>query len=98
MEAESASHEREVAEVKTMLKWALTAETGSHIETMVKRARVNPNVQISHEQLDANPFLFQVINGTLDLRTGTLHPSNRANLITKQSPVVYDPDAVCPLW
>jgi putative DNA primase/helicase len=90
------THEQETAEVKTILKWALTAESGSHIETMVRRARVNPRVQVSHEQLDADRMLFQVINGTIDLRTGQLRPSRRSDLITKQSPVVYDPVAICP--
>jgi putative DNA primase/helicase len=65
---------------------------------MVRRARVNPKVQVRHDQLDADPMLFQVANGTIDLRTGERRTPRRRDLITKRSPIVYDPDAICPLW
>jgi len=31
----------------------------------------NPQVRISHDALDTDPMLLQVINGTIDLRTGS---------------------------
>jgi putative DNA primase/helicase len=37
-----------------------------------------------------------VQNGTIDLRLGTLHPHNPADLLTKISPVKYDATATCP--
>ena len=39
-----------------------------------------------------------VLNGTLDLRTGELRPHRREDLITKLAPVVYDHEARCPLF
>jgi putative DNA primase/helicase len=87
-----------LAQAKAILNWAHTSENGSHIDLMVKRARVNPKVQIRHDQLDADPMLFHVINGTIDLRTGELRSPQRSDLITKRSPVVYDADAICPRW
>jgi len=77
---------------------ALKSESGTHIDLAVRRARSNPQVRISHDALDTDPMLLQVINGTIDLRTGELRASRRSDLITKRAPVVYDPDAICPLW
>jgi putative DNA primase/helicase len=53
---------------------------------------------IDHEALDADPWLLNVKNGTLDLRTGTLGPHRRDALITKTAPVAYDVSATAPTW
>jgi putative DNA primase/helicase len=89
---------KELKQAQAVLSWAHTSENGAHIDLMVKRARVNPIVQIRHDQLDADPMLFHVANGTVDLRTGKLRTPRRSDLITKHSPVAYDADAVCPTW
>jgi putative DNA primase/helicase len=47
---------------------------------------------------DRDPFLLNVSNGTLDLRTGELRPHNPADRLTKLARVVYDPDATAPTW
>jgi putative DNA primase/helicase len=65
---------------------------------MVDLARDEPGTPISHTDLDADPWLFNVLNGTLDLRTGELQPHDRGDLITKLAPVTFDPDAECPQW
>src|SRR5262249_51948077 len=49
-------------------------------------------------QLDVDPWVLNVLNGTLDLRTGQLRPHAREGLLTKLAPVAYDPEAQCPLW
>ena len=48
--------------------------------------------------LDADPWLFNVENGTVDLRTGRLLKHDPENLITKLAPVEFDPRADCPTW
>ena len=50
------------------------------------------------DALDTDPWLLNVENGTLDLRTGQLHRHRPDDLITKVAPVHYDPEAVCPTW
>ena len=50
------------------------------------------------EELDANPYLFNCKNGTLDLQTGDFHKHRPADMITKLAAVTYDPDATCPRW
>lgn len=57
-------------------------------------------VAVSPDRLDQDPWLFNVANGTLDLRTGTLQKPDRSDWITKQSPIPYLPRDECetPLW
>lgn len=53
---------------------------------------------VSAEELDADPYLFNAANGTIDLRTGALRPHARADLLTMISPIPFDPEAACPRW
>lgn len=49
-------------------------------------------------ELDADPMLFNVRNGTLDLRTGQLLPHDPNRLITRLAGVTYDPGAMSTRW
>jgi putative DNA primase/helicase len=42
--------------------------------------------------------LLNCVNGTIDLRTGTLRPHRQEDLITKQVPVAFDADAHSEEW
>jgi putative DNA primase/helicase len=53
---------------------------------------------IDAEQLDRDPLLLTVENGTLDLRSGALNEHSRGDFITRRLGVTYDPDARCPRW
>jgi putative DNA primase/helicase len=79
-------------------KWAVRSETSGGIAAMVRLARGAPGLLVEHEQLDADPHLLNVRNGTIDLRTGTLRPHDPADLLTIQCPVDYEPTATAPLW
>ncbi len=48
------------------------------------------------DRRDRCEFLFNVANGTIDLRTGILRPHDRSDFISKISPVRFDPGATCP--
>ncbi|HEX2988973.1 MAG TPA: phage/plasmid primase, P4 family [Chloroflexota bacterium] len=87
-------HDRKEA----LLKWALRSEGRDRIEAMVALARSSQEMAVTPAQLDANPWLLNVMNGTLDLRTGHTRPPNREDLITKLAPVQYNRDANLPLW
>lgn len=65
---------------------------------MLNRAASEPGIPVTPEQLDADPWLLNVQNGTVNLRTGTLQPHDRRDLITAMAPVEYDPHGKCPLW
>jgi putative DNA primase/helicase len=48
--------------------------------------------------LDRDPWLLNVENGTIDLRTGELLPHRQEDKITKIANVRYDQNADCPQW
>jgi putative DNA primase/helicase len=82
------------AVLRHTLKWEDARAIGRCLELM----RSEPDVPVLPGDLDADPWLLNVLNGTIDLRTGQLRPHRRDDLITKLAPVIYDPDARCPLW
>jgi putative DNA primase/helicase len=85
-------------ERKAIWGWAIRSEASGSIAAMVRLARGIPGVLVEHEELDADPYLLNVRNGTIDLRTGQLRPHDPADLITVQCPVSYNPNATAPLW
>lgn len=83
---------------KKLFNAAVRAESASGIAAMIRLARAIRGVIIDHEDLDADPYLLNVRNGTVDLRTGRLRTHDPADLLTLQCPVDFDPDATAPLW
>jgi putative DNA primase/helicase len=79
-------------------KWATRSETSGAVASMVRLARGIDGVIVEHEYLDAAPFLLNVLNGTIDLRTGRLLDHDPEHLLTMQAPVIYAPDADASLW
>lgn len=74
------------------------SESMSRLNAMVEAARTEAAVEVQPDQLDADPYLLNVSNGTLDLRTGALHEHDAEQLLTKLVPVAYDLAAECPRW
>ncbi len=81
-----------------LLAHALKSESAKGIDDAAKCAKLLDGVRITRKQLDADPELLNVANGTLDLRTFELRPQNPADLITKLIDIPYDPAATCSLW
>jgi P4 family phage/plasmid primase-like protien len=81
-----------------LVKHALHSEAASRIKSMVELAQSEPGIPVAIDQLDADPWLLNCANGTIDLRTGKLLPHDRNNLCTKQVLVNFDPQAECPTW
>uniref|UniRef100_UPI00404B44E6 DNA primase family protein n=1 Tax=Cephaloticoccus sp. TaxID=1985742 RepID=UPI00404B44E6 len=75
------------------IKAALAFESAAHLKAAVDLAKSDRHLVSPVETLDTDPWKLNVLNGTIDLRTGKLHPHDRADLITKLAPVLYDPDA-----
>ena len=67
------------------------------LTSLVQLARKKVRI-ISATELDLDPWLLNVENGTLDLRTGELRPHAREDLISKLIRLRYDRDAQCPLF
>jgi len=74
------------------------SETSAQISGTATLAQTNPDLALSPDQLDSDPWLLNCENGTIDLRTGKLLPHSREHLITKIIPIHYDPRAKCRMW
>lgn len=77
---------------------ALRSESEGKRRAMIASAKSETGIPIRPDDFDRDPWLLNVQNGTLDLRTGELRPHRREDLITKLAPVKYDPEAECPVW
>jgi putative DNA primase/helicase len=75
-----------------------TSNSAPGVRNMVTLARSEPGVAIEPAELNTHPWFLNVLNGTLDLRTGKLQPHNQDDHLTQLAPVVFDPAATCPLW
>lgn len=81
-----------------LLEHARRSEGLYRLEAMVKLARSEPEVVASVHDFDTDDWLFNVQNGTINLRMGELTPHNPHQLITKLADVDYDPNASSKLW
>jgi putative DNA primase/helicase len=76
----------------------LRSESEPRLKAALKLAESEASVVVSASELDREPWLLNVTNGTLDLRTGELRAHDPADLLTKLSPVTFEGDARSPLW
>ena len=83
---------------KELASYALVCESEARRRAMVSSSKALEGIPIQPEELDQEPWLLNVTNGTLDLNTGELREHRREDLITKLAPVNYDPKATCPIW
>lgn len=85
-------------DAESLVKWAIKSQKAGVIEASLRLARTQTAVSVTPAAFDKEPYLLNVDNGTLDLRTGQLRPHRREDLITKVCPVKYEPSAFSPLW
>lgn len=79
-------------------KHLVKSEAFRRIQAIVGLCKMSKEIKIESESLDSNPYLFNAVNCTVDLkRTGT-RKINRFDMSTKCSKFLYDKDAVCPTW
>lgn len=79
-----------------MIKSATTLEGAPRIKAAVDLAKSDPRMVLRSEKLDVDPYTLNVLNGTLDLRTGELRAHRREDFITKLAPVKSVPGATHP--
>ena len=83
---------------KELVKHAMATERQVRLDAMIKSAESELGIAIEMADLDANRWLLNVNNGTIDLRTGELKPHDRADLITEILPTDYDTKATGAEW
>ncbi|MBE0660685.1 MAG: bifunctional DNA primase/polymerase [Bryobacteraceae bacterium] len=78
--------------------WARQSESAARRAAMLTLAQGEGRIPVRPEAFDADPWLLNVLNGVVDLRTGELLQHRREGLMTRQCPVVYDPGARSHEW
>jgi putative DNA primase/helicase len=81
---------------KQYFTWIAASQSKGRGEAMLAYAAAPLGIDTT--ELDADGNLFNVQNGTIDLTTIELRPHDPMDLLTKSSPVVFDPAAQCPIF
>jgi putative DNA primase/helicase len=92
-EAERASDEREHKKILIEVRKAGSVRNATDT---VKAASSVAGIKLPDSAFDNDPYLFNVQNGTIDLRTGILRAHERSDYITKLAPVTYNQRAEAP--
>jgi putative DNA primase/helicase len=71
-----------------------STKTARGVETF---ATANPGIALTHDKWDADPWVLGTPAGTIDLRTGKIHPANPRHHITKMSAVAPG-DGAPAIW
>lgn len=80
------------------VRQARHGERSAAIAGVLNLASTEEGVSLTPDQLDADPFLLNCRNGTLDLRTMELRNHDPADLLTKLAGAAYDPWAEGQAW
>lgn len=91
-----ASNETDEEQRKKIGKWAMASEARHRIDAMIGLS--DAFVPVTPKELDTHPWLLNVGNGILDLKTGELAPHDRALMMTKLINIDFDAGAECPKW
>jgi putative DNA primase/helicase len=96
--AASANELEDDVERRALIKFALLSERDARVRAALGQSQSQAGIPVLPDELDADRWLLNVANGTVDLRTGELREHERGDLITKLVPARYLPGAECPLW
>jgi putative DNA primase/helicase len=78
------------------VKAAMALEGAVHIRAAVQLAKTDSRLVVRAGKLDSDLWKLNTLGGTLDLRTGTLHPHNPSDYISKLAPVQFREGATHP--
>ena len=79
-------------------KHAVQSESARRRKAVIEVASWIPELNIDTDDLDNDPWLLNVKNGTINLQTGEFREHRQEDLITRIANVVYNPNADCPQW
>jgi putative DNA primase/helicase len=83
---------------KAIWDWAKKSESSNARLSMLRLAESEPGIPIMTEDMDRDPYLFNVENGTINLHDCRLWPHERMETITKLATVAFDAEAECPTF
>jgi putative DNA primase/helicase len=79
-------------------KAAMMSESVRRRKAFVEAATWISALRTKTEELDSNPWLLNVKNGTINILSGEFREHRQEDMITKIANVDYDPKADCPMW
>ena len=79
-------------------RYGMLSESVRRRKSFVEAAQWVDGMNVQSDDLDRDPWLLNLKNGTIDVSTGEFREHRREDLITKIANVEYDPAADCPLW
>lgn len=85
--------QNEQANAKELMAEVLRSSTERVLASMISMGRTEAGLSIDARKLDANPYLLGVMNGVVNLRTGTLEKPSPSLLVTKRANVTFDAHA-----
>ncbi|QDT04211.1 hypothetical protein K227x_26010 [Rubripirellula lacrimiformis] len=82
----------------TVRQFCKSSNRANGIKAILELAKADDRVQISHDHLNQDPMVLNLLNGTYDLRTAKLRPHQQQDLLTQVADVEFVEDAECPRW
>lgn len=83
---------------KEIANHAAKSEFDPRLAGMINLTQSEPGIPIKLNELDTNLWLFNCLNGTIDLHSGRLLPHRKEDLNTILVPIKYDLEARCDTW
>jgi putative DNA primase/helicase len=95
--AAAGNDEDALAVARALLRHARNSGMLERRRAMIASAGFEKQVITNFNDWDSDGWLFNCQNGVIDLKTQTFRERKREDLCMRQSPVVYDPTATCPV-
>lgn len=86
------------ARIKACGKHWASSQSSGRIGAVANEARALPSRAVAMQDLDAEAWVFNAANVTINLRTDEVYPHRRSDLITHRGGVDYVEFAGCPTW
>lgn len=83
---------------ENVAKWTISSENRTRLEACISLASALKPIADDGKSWDSNSWLLCVQNGVYDLHADEFRDGKPEDMITMQSPVIYDPSADCRLW
>jgi len=74
---------------KDLVAWAKTSHGRGRLEATLEMAKPEHPIPATYDVFDADPWLLNCANGTVDLRTGNLRLHDSEDMLTRTTGVVY---------
>src|SRR5271166_2718403 len=85
-------------EADALANWARLSEGAARIRAMLEMAKTEPSLTATPGGFDQDPWLLNLTNGTLELKSGRCRVHRSQDRMTKMANAEYQPEASCPSW